>query len=91
MIYKQDIDDYLKNQFDNYKYLWSADRESIIQEFVNTNPLTVDIRDKFIYYDNITRNLENKVARHVIGPIEIRMGKSNNMYVIVFDKNLIFF
>lgn len=74
MIYKQDIDDYLKEQYEKYKYLWSADRDSIIQDFVSTVPLTVDIRDKFVYYDNITRDLENTNYRHVIGPIEIRMG-----------------
>uniref|UniRef100_A0A1A9WR67 AAA+ ATPase domain-containing protein n=1 Tax=Glossina brevipalpis TaxID=37001 RepID=A0A1A9WR67_9MUSC len=81
MMYKPDIDDFLKEQFEKYKYLWSAERENKIQAFVNTNPLTVDIRDKFIYYDNITTDLETKHARHVIGPIEIRMEKAFTKFV----------
>lgn len=76
MMFKQDIDDYLKYIFDKYKYLWVSNRDKIIQEFVNTNPLTVDIRDKFIYYDNITSELENGKKRHCIGPIQLRMGKT---------------
>ncbi|XP_013102946.2 dynein axonemal heavy chain 8 [Stomoxys calcitrans] len=73
MIFKSSIDEFLKRFFDDYKYLWAAEREDIIQAFVNTNPLTVDIRDKFAYYDEITSNLENANTRYLIGPIEIRM------------------
>lgn len=77
MIYKQDIDDFLKEQYEKYKYLWSSERDAMIQEFVSTNPLTVDIRDKFVYYDNITRDLENTSCKHIIGPIELRMGENH--------------
>lgn len=76
MMFKQNIDEFLKTIFDKYKYLWSSNRDTIIQEFVNTNPLTVDIRDRFMHYDDLTSSLESAATRHVIGPIEIRMGKT---------------
>lgn len=75
MMFRQDIDNFLLYIFEKHKYLWTADRDKIIQDFVNTNPLTVDIRDKFIYYDEITTELEERKKRFRIGPIEIRMGK----------------
>ncbi|KAI8124809.1 axonemal, Dynein heavy chain 8 [Lucilia cuprina] len=81
MMFKQDIDDFLKYIFDKHKYLWISNRDKIIQEFVNTNPLTVDIRDKFIYYDNITSELEECKKRHCIGPIELRMEKAFDKFV----------
>ena len=80
MMYKQDIDDFMKSVFDKHKDLWTPDRDKIIQEFVNTNPLTVDIRDKFVYYDNVTSQLQEVEKRHCIGPIEIRMGTLNCSY-----------
>lgn len=76
MMFKQNIDEFLKTIFEKYKYLWSSNRDTLIQEFVNTNPLTVDIRDRFMLYDDITSSLECAATRHVIGPIEIRMGKT---------------
>ncbi|XP_036329883.1 dynein heavy chain 8, axonemal-like [Rhagoletis pomonella] len=81
MLYKHDVDEFLTETFNKFKYLWSADREQIIQDFVDTNPLTVDIRDKFIYYDKITTDLEEMPAKKVIGPIEIRMEKAIVKYV----------
>ncbi|XP_039952580.1 dynein heavy chain 8, axonemal [Bactrocera tryoni] len=81
LLYKHDVDEFLLETFNKFKYLWSEDREQIIQRFVDTNPLTVDIRDKFIYYDNITTDLEEMAAKKVIGPIEIRMEKAIAKYV----------
>ncbi|TMW45046.1 hypothetical protein DOY81_009872 [Sarcophaga bullata] len=81
MMYKQDIDDFMKSVFDKHKDLWTPDRDKIIQEFVNTNPLTVDIRDKFVYYDNVTSQLQEVEKRHCIGPIEIRMEKAFERFV----------
>lgn len=74
-MYKPEIEDFLIEIYDKYKYLWSEEREEIIKKFVKTDPLTVDIRDKFIYYDNITTSLENMERNEVVGAIEIRMGK----------------
>ncbi|XP_055849438.1 dynein axonemal heavy chain 8 [Episyrphus balteatus] len=72
-IYKQDIEELLIKVFEKHKYLWAENRYEIIQSFVQTNPLTVDIRDKFVEYDNITSSLENLNPLAVVGAIEIRM------------------
>lgn len=76
LMYKPEIEDFLKEIYDKHKFLWSEEREQIIKEFVKTDPLTVDIRDKFIYYDNITTDLENMDRNQIIGAIEIRMSKT---------------
>jgi len=47
----------LKGLKEKYEFLWTSDREKIIEEFVKSNPLTADIRDKLILYDSITANI----------------------------------
>lgn len=74
--YKSDMEDFQRDMFEKYKYLWSEDREEIISAFVVTNPLTVDIRDMFLHYDNITQKLETMSPKRIIGPIEVRMGNT---------------
>lgn len=53
--------------------LWSADQNETIAAFAETNPLTVEIRDKFIVYDNRTAALKavDKFTR--IGSVIIDM------------------
>lgn len=79
MMYKPEIDDFMKEFYDKHKYLWAENRDEIIKEFVKTDPLTVDIRDKFIYYDNITEDLENMARNQIIGAIEIRMSEKRKL------------
>lgn len=45
-----------------------------VQEFVDTNPLNVIIKDMFIKYDGQTENVSNLPERHIIGSIQINMG-----------------
>lgn len=75
LMYKPEVEDFMKEIYDKHKFLWTEEREEIIKEFVKTDPLTVDIRDKFIFYDSITIELENMKSNQVIGAIEIRMGE----------------
>ncbi|XP_037951167.1 dynein heavy chain 8, axonemal [Teleopsis dalmanni] len=81
MLYKNDIDQYLHNFYNKYKYLWSDERENIIQAFVDTLPLTIDIRDKFEYYDKITSDIEKMKLTRTIGPIEIRVDKAVERFI----------
>lgn len=61
--------------YDKYKYLWADDREDIISEFVQTGPLTADIREKFIEYDGRTEVLEEMPKTYEMGAILINLGK----------------
>lgn len=45
--------------YQKYSHLWADNRIELIEAFVNSNPLTVDIRDKFIFYDNETSEIIN--------------------------------
>lgn len=72
MLLKPDIDELLTKTYNTHKYLWASDRDEQIQSFVDTNPLTADIREMFVKYDRITENLLNLPKSVVIGPIYIQ-------------------
>lgn len=46
-----------------------------MQDFVDSNPLNVIIRDMLKKYENQTEEVLNLPERHIIGSIEINMGK----------------
>lgn len=71
------MEEFQKEIFEKHKYLWAENREEVIYSFVLTNPLTVNIRDMFLYYDSITQSLENMSQKRVIGPIEVRMNNTS--------------
>lgn len=50
--------------YDAHSYLWADDMENSLEEFVNSNPLTADVRDKFKTFDQITAHLRE--ARRVV-------------------------
>lgn len=77
------MEEFQKEIFEKHKYLWAENREEVIYAFVLTNPLTVNIRDMFLYYDSITQSLENMSQKRVIGPIEVRM--NNTMVKLVAE------
>lgn len=52
-----------------YSHLWADNRIEIIENFVNSNPLTVDIRDKFIVYDVETNDIINAEKHVIVGAI----------------------
>ncbi|KAG5675719.1 hypothetical protein PVAND_005600 [Polypedilum vanderplanki] len=47
----------LNRLYNEYKYLWVDDLENQIEAFVQSNPLTADIRDKLVLYDKITAEI----------------------------------
>ncbi|CAL7938026.1 unnamed protein product [Xylocopa violacea] len=71
---KEDImeiaDSYLR-----YAYMWSEERSNIIQKFVDSEPITQEIKEKFIEYDRLVEEIQNLPQKHVVGPIEICMDK----------------
>ncbi|XP_076295220.1 dynein heavy chain 8, axonemal kl-3 [Lasioglossum baleicum] len=72
--YKDDIIQ-LGNTYLKYSYIWSEDRNKIIQYFVDCEPITQEIKEKFVEYDDLVREIQNLPNVHVVGPIEIRMDK----------------
>lgn len=76
-----EIDIILKDLKTEYEFLWASDREEIIEEFVQSNPLTADIRDKLIYYDSITADVYKIHPFICIGLLQIDCNHSINMLV----------
>ncbi|XP_026319440.1 dynein heavy chain 8, axonemal-like [Hyposmocoma kahamanoa] len=71
-MYKPDIEKLIKN-YGRFSHLWVEDRVQQVQNFVDSNPLNVIIRDMLKKYENQTDEVNNLPARHIIGSIEINM------------------
>lgn len=59
-----------------YSYIWSENRDNIVQNFVDSEPITQVIKEKFVEYDNLVAEIQNLPKKHVVGPIEISMGSN---------------
>lgn len=46
-----------------------------VQQFVDSNPLNVTIRDMLKKYEGDTDEVNNLPERHIIGSIQINMGE----------------
>ena len=57
-----------------YAYLWAEDREAQIREFVDSEPITQEIKEKMLEYEGMASEIKHLPERHIIGPIEINMG-----------------
>ncbi|KAL0851104.1 hypothetical protein ABMA28_006975, partial [Loxostege sticticalis] len=71
-MYKPDIEKLLKS-YGRFAHLWAEDRVQQVQDFVDSNPLNVIIRDMLKKYENQTEEVLNLPERHIIGSIEINM------------------
>lgn len=61
----------LEKFFNEYSYLWSEERTKEIDEFVKESPLTADIRDKLMLYEETARDIKNLPIHICVGLIEI--------------------
>ncbi|XP_063992717.1 dynein axonemal heavy chain 8 [Diachasmimorpha longicaudata] len=61
--------DYVKT----YSYLWGENRNSETRSFVESEPITEEIKEEFLKYDALHEEIINLPQRHVIGCIEIDM------------------
>ncbi|XP_044760955.1 dynein axonemal heavy chain 8-like isoform X2 [Coccinella septempunctata] len=59
------------NRYLNYSYLWSDDREKIIDEFCERGPLPVEITEKFKEYEARAEEIEGLPECIDLGPIQI--------------------
>lgn len=66
----------MRKMYDDHCYLWSEDMESSLEEFVNSSPLTVDVRERFKTFDQITHQLRKARRIENIDSIIIQMDEA---------------
>lgn len=49
-------------------------RNEIIQEFVDSEPIIQEIKEKFVEYEDLMTEIQNLPDQHIIGPLQINMG-----------------
>ncbi|KAG4073253.1 hypothetical protein HA402_008599 [Bradysia odoriphaga] len=69
ILLQPDMKELVNKMYQKYSHLWADDKIKIIEDFVKSNPLTVNIRDKFIFYDLETNEIINAEKRIVVGAI----------------------
>lgn len=67
--------------YDEHCHLWSDDMEKSLEQFVNNNPLMVDIREKFEMYKRITHQLSNARRIELIDSIIIQMDEAYDDFI----------
>nr|XP_031825788.1 dynein heavy chain 8, axonemal [Nomia melanderi] len=72
--YKDDIVQ-LGNIYLRYSYIWSEERNKMIQYFVDSEPIIQEIKEKFIEYDDLVKEIQDLPTSHIVGPIQIKMDK----------------
>lgn len=73
----------------SYSYLWAETREEEILDFCLKHPLVVEIKEKFIEYDNRADAIRNLPKVHKVGALEINMGKYLFSASLQFSRNSI--
>lgn len=58
----------------SYSYLWAENRESILQEFCDKEPLIVEISEKFKEFDDRAEEIKQLPDVHNIGAVQITLG-----------------
>lgn len=58
----------------NFAYLWSDEREKIIDDFCEKGPLPVEITEKFKEYEAKAEEIESLPENIDLGPIQIDLG-----------------
>ncbi|XP_026672559.1 dynein heavy chain 8, axonemal-like [Ceratina calcarata] len=78
-----------------YAYIWAEQRENIVRAFVYSEPITQEIKEKFVEFDDLVAEIENLPEKHIVGPIEICMEKLKlallveaRMWKILLGQNL---
>lgn len=58
-----------------YSNLWDDDREAQVIEFVEKDLIIQEVREEFLKYENLFEEIKSIPDFHLIGPLEIIMGK----------------
>lgn len=65
------VDSILRELYEKYNFLWDKMREEEIEFFVATNPMCVEISDRFKLYDGITEEIKKLTKTICVRTIEI--------------------
>ncbi|KAJ8736205.1 hypothetical protein PYW08_006861 [Mythimna loreyi] len=71
-MYKPDIEKLLKG-YGRFSHLWAEDRVQQVQDFVDSNPMNVIVKDMLHKYEGQTEEVLGLPDRHIIGSIQIDM------------------
>ncbi|KAF5281562.1 hypothetical protein FQA39_LY05097 [Lamprigera yunnana] len=82
--FKSDVNKLLE-EYLMYSYLWTDERESIIQEFCDQNPLIVQIDEKFTEYEERGQEIRNIPNEHDVGSLRIIMDEYKLALLIESD------
>lgn len=63
-----------------FNYLWDEFRDDKIEEFCDTNPLIVEISEKFQEYDSRAEYIKQLPEKHNVGAIKIMMGVNGTFF-----------
>lgn len=69
--FERKVNSILNDYKQEYEYLWNENRENELDDFVQSEPLLADVRDKFRHFDAITRDIKNLEAIICVQTIEI--------------------
>lgn len=82
IIFKPKIQSLLETIYEPHCYLWDEKMDALINEFVDSGPLTGEIRDKFILFDDRTNNLNELTNTFHVESIEINLNEFLNEFIV---------
>lgn len=54
-----------------------------MQNFVDSEPITQVIKEKFVEYEELVAEIENLPDSHIVGPIQISMGNKLIFFFLI--------
>ncbi|XP_067209496.1 dynein axonemal heavy chain 8 [Linepithema humile] len=70
------------NSYLRYSYIWTENRNNIIQTFIDMEPLIQEIKEKFMEYEDLMTEIKNLPDRHVLGPLQINTDKLKLAFLV---------
>ncbi|KAH9641785.1 hypothetical protein HF086_003911 [Spodoptera exigua] len=70
------------NSYGRFSHLWAEDRVQQVQDFVDSNPMNIIVKDMLHKYEGQTEEVLGLPQRHIIGSIQI------NMVVTIFSMDM---
>ncbi|KAG8306517.1 hypothetical protein J6590_045685 [Homalodisca vitripennis] len=74
LLVKPDVNKLLQS-YQTFSHLWSDERNEILNAFVDSQPMTIYIEDKFAELEKLLQTIEEIPALNILGPLEIQTGK----------------
>ncbi|XP_075210479.1 dynein heavy chain 8, axonemal kl-3 [Lycorma delicatula] len=73
LLIKNNVQKVLEGYHLKYKHLWETDKEEELKTFVDSDPLTIDIRDRFIKYAQMYDDINGLPRINIVGPLEMNL------------------